>query len=263
VVDGAILENLWAKQDKGPKADPKRPLFPKGPIQLQTHGGEIRWRNLFAREIPAEEANKVLRQRAEGEGFEKVFNGKTLDGWAGAVDNYEAKDGAIVCKEGKGGVLFTRDRYDDFEVSLEIKVPPGGNNGLAIRYPGEGDASVTGMCELQVLDDDSTKYAKLDPRQYHGSAYGMVPAYRGYLRPAGEWNYQHVTVKGPKVKVELNGYVILDADLSKVDRFMRGKEHPGLHLKEGHFGFAGHNDPVAYRNIQIRRIKTSGSDEKK
>ena len=26
---------------------------------------------------------------------------------------------------------------------------------------------------------------------------------------------------------------------------------PGLSLKEGHFGFAGHNDPVAFRNIAV------------
>jgi hypothetical protein len=53
------------------------------------------------------------------------------------------------------------------------------------------------MCELQVLDDTPhPKYAKLDPRQYHGSAYGMVAAHRGYLRPVGEWNFQEVTVKG-------------------------------------------------------------------
>ena len=78
------------------------------------------------------------------------------------------------------------------------------------------------MCELQVLDDTPTKYAKLDPRQSHGSAYGMVAAKRGYLRPVGEWNFQEVTVKGSTIKVELNGTVILDADLSQVTEFMGG-----------------------------------------
>ena len=71
------------------------------------------------------------------------------------------------------------------------------------------------------------KYAKLDPRQYNGSAYGMVAAHRGYLRPIGEWNFLEVTVKGPTIKVELNGTRILDADLSKVTEFMGNKPHPG------------------------------------
>ena len=48
-VDGVIMENYW---------DRKQPLPAKGPIMLQTHGGEIRWRNLFVREISAAEAAK-------------------------------------------------------------------------------------------------------------------------------------------------------------------------------------------------------------
>ena len=110
------------------------------------------------------------------------------------------------------------------------------------------------MTELQVLDDSSSKYAKLDQRQYHGSAYGMVPAHRGYQRPVGEWNYQEVTVKGSTIKVELNGTVILDCDLSKVTDFMAKSPHPGKDRKSGFFGFAGHSDPVMFRNISIKRL---------
>jgi len=97
-------------------------------------------------------------------------------------------------------------------VRLEFKLPPGGNNGLAIRYPGQGNAAYDAMCELQVLDDNyevnksklTGKPVTIDPRQAHGSAYGMVPAARGYQRPLGEWNYQEVTVNGSTLKVELN-----------------------------------------------------------
>src|SRR5205823_1756944 len=81
----------------------------------------------------------------------------------------------------------------------------GGSNGLAIRYPGQGQPSAVAMCEIQILDDDATKYAKLDPRQFNGSAYGIVPAHRGYLRPVGEWNFMEVTVRGPTIVTELNG----------------------------------------------------------
>lgn len=244
VVDHAVMENFW---------DRSKPLFPTGAIQLQTHGGEIRWRNIFVREIPPKEANALLAARGAAD-FEEIFNGHDLTGWAGAVDNYEAKDGAIVCKPGKGGTLFTKDEYDDFVVRLEFKLPPGGNNGLAIRYPGTGQASQVAMTELQVLDDDHPKYAKLDPRQYHGSAYGMVPAHRGYLRAPGEWNYQETTVRGSKIRVELNGVTILDADLSTVTEFKDDSTHPGKDRRSGHFGFAGHNDPVEFRKIQLRRL---------
>ena len=136
---------------------------------------------------------------------------------------------------------------------VEFKLPPGGNNGLAIRYPGKGDTAYDGMCELQILDDGHPKYAKsIDPRQAHGSAYGMVAAARGYLRPVGQWNFEEVTVKGSKIKVELNGTVILDTDLSKVNEFMANSPHPGKDRTSGYFGFAGHHDPVEFRNVSIK-----------
>ncbi len=135
---------------------------------------------------------------------------------------------------------------------VEFKLPPGGNNGLAIRYPGHGDTAYVGMCELQILDDGARQYARLDPRQAHGSAYGMVPAHKGYLRPVGQWNFEEVTVKGSKIKVELNGTVILDADLSQVKEFMANSPHPGKDRSSGYFGLAGHSDPVEFRNLSVK-----------
>jgi hypothetical protein len=244
VVDHARLENFWNR---------KLPLAKKGPIQLQTHGGEIRWRNIFIRSIPAAEANALLGQHGD-KGFASVFNGKDFTGWAGPVENYQVKDGAIVCRPKKGGTIYTKKQYSDFVVRLEYRLPPAGNNGLAIRYPGTGDTAYVGMCEVQVLDDSSPRYARLDPRQYNGSAYGMVPAHRGYLRPVGEWNFEEVRVKGSTIKVELNGTIILDTDLKRVTKYMANSPHPGKDRKVGHFGFAGHNDPVAFRKIRIKQL---------
>ena len=190
---------------------------------------------------------------AEKDGFTSVFNAKDFTGWAGPVENYEVVEGAVVCKKGKGGTIYTKEQYGDFVVRLEFKVPANGNNGLAIRYPGTGDPAYTGMCELQVLDD---KYKGIDPRQAHGSAYGMAAAKRGHQKPVGEWNTQEVTVKGATIKVVLNGTTILDADLSKVDpaTFMGKSKHPGLALTKGHFGFAGHGDAVQFRKIEIKKL---------
>lgn len=190
---------------------------------------------------------------AEKDGFTSVFNGKDFTGWAGPVENYEVVEGAVVCKKGKGGTIYTKEQYGDFVVRLEFKVPANGNNGLAIRYPGTGDPAYTGMCELQVLDD---KYKGIDPRQAHGSAYGMAAAKRGHQKPVGEWNTQEATVKGSVIKVVLNGTTILDADLSKVDpaTFMGKSKHPGLALTKGHFGFAGHGDAVQFRKIEIKKL---------
>jgi hypothetical protein len=244
VVDHVRMENAWNRT---------RPLEKKGAIQLLVHSGEIRWREIAVREIPSTEANEILRKRG-ADGFMDVFNGKDFTGWAGPIDQYEVSDGAIVCRPKKGGTIYTKDEYGNFMARVDYKLPPAGNNGLAIRYPGQGDTAYVGMCEIQVLDDTAKVYEKLDARQYNGSAYGMVPAHRGYLRPVGEWNFEEVTIKGSTIKVELNGTIILDTDLSKVTEYMNNRPHPGKNRETGHFGFAGHNDPVAFRNIQIRKL---------
>ena len=247
-VDHAILENYYNR---------KLCIPAKGPLNLQTHGAPIRWRNLFIREIGGEEANRYLASKNK-EGFYSIFDGKTFNDWRGAVDQYKIEDGAIYCMPHKGGNLYHKDDLTDFVARLEFKLPPGGNNGLCIRYPGKGDTAYVGMCECQVLDDnyELNTHSKIDPRQAHGSAYGMVAAQRGYQRPLGQWNFEEVTVKGSTIKCELNGYLILDADLSKVDlaTVMGKAAHPGKDRTNGFFGFAGHNDPVGFREIYIKRL---------
>lgn len=243
-VVGAVMENYF---------DRKLALPARGPIQLQTHGGMITWRNVKVREIPGDEARTLLRARDDA-GFATIFNGKDFTGWRGALDEHDIVDGAIVCQKGKAGNIWTAEEYGDFSVKLEFLLPPGGNNGLAIRYSGQGKASYDAMCEVQILDDTAAQYATLDARQYNGSVYGMIASQRGYLRPLGEWNYEEVTVKGSTIHVELNGTPILDGDVAKVTEFESNKPHPGKDRPRGFFGFCGHQDPVKIRNVAIKRL---------
>lgn len=241
-VDGVVMENYF---------DRKRPLPAHGPVQLQTHGGEIRFRNVRARAIGAAEANALLAAH-DAAGFAPIFDGRTFAGWRGDVDSYEIADGAIRCRAGQGGNLVTDARHGDFVVRLQFRLPPGGNNGLALRYPGTGDPAHAGV-ELQVLDDGHPKYPDLKPWQAHGSVYGVAPSHRGYLRPAGEWNFQQVTARGTRYTVELNGTIVLDADVAALPSALG--EHPGKDRTEGHFGFCGHGDAVEFRAIAIRPLE--------
>ena len=50
VVDKAPLNNYW---DRKTPIEKRKPLIKEGPIQLQTHGGEIRWRNIYLKELSA------------------------------------------------------------------------------------------------------------------------------------------------------------------------------------------------------------------
>ena len=261
VVDHARLHNYF--NNKKPEAE-HLPLSKTGPIQLQTHGGEMRWRNLFIREIASDEANEILASKND-EGFKSVFNGKDFTGWAGEIENYMVDEGSITCKPDEGGTVFTEGQYGDFSVRLEFQLPPGGNNGLAMRYPGTGHGTWDSFCELQVLDDGHPKYNDpkadkfydLNPRQAHASVYARVPSHRGYLRPTGQWNFQESTLVGYTAKVELNGVVILETDVSKVDpeTFMYPVDKfKGRDVMKGHFGFNGHKDPVRFRAIRIKSL---------
>jgi hypothetical protein len=275
VVDRAPLENFFANQKSGylaygkpkegdtDKDKPKLPngfmidpVYPKGPIQLQTHGSEIRWRNISLREISAEQANKQLSGQ-DSDGFVELNNGRDLSNWQGDVDSYEMIDGAIVCRAGQGGDLLTPDEYTDFVLRCEFKLPPAGNNGLALRVPPGGHPAGDGF-ELQVIDSDGYNAAHpnapLEPYQYHGSLYHCVGAKHGYLRPVGEWNFQEVEVRGQKIKVTLNGTKILDVDIDQFDRSQIAHPPGGLDRRTGRIGLAGHNDPVAFRSFQVKRL---------
>jgi len=155
-----------------------------------------------------------LCKKEAKEGFVQLFDGKTLDGWVGAVKGYTVEDGAMVCKP--GGNIYTEKEYSDFVFRFEFKIPPGGNNGVGIRTPTKGDAAYAGM-EIQILDDRHEAYKGIRPYQAHGSIYGVAPAKRDHLKPAGEWNCEEISAIGPKIKITLNGTVITEADLSKIE----------------------------------------------
>ena len=155
---------------------------------------------------------------------------------------------------GKGN-LYTKKEYGDFHMKFEFQLTPGANNGLGIRAPLEGDAAYVGM-ELQILDNTAPIYAKLQPYQYHGSVYGIIAAKQGFSKPVGEWNQQEVIAVGNKIKVILNGEVILDGDIAEATKAGTAdhKEHPGLLNKTGHIGFLGHGDSLRFRNLRIKDI---------
>ena len=250
VTDNVVLENYW---------DRNLPIFVREQIELQAHGTYVAYRNLYIRELPSDNLTTSLSQQEINQGFISLFDGSNLDKWVGSKTSYVVKDGTIEVNPtgGSGGNLYTAEEYADFELRFEFQLTPGANNGLGIRAPLTGDAAYVGM-ELQILDNESPIYAKLNPYQYHGSVYGIIPARRGYLKPTGEWNEQTVVVKGDQVKVILNDQVILDGNIK--DASLNGtpdkREHPGLKNTTGHIGFLGHGDVVRFKNIRIKNLQT-------
>ncbi len=198
-----------------------------------------------------------LSKEEKKEGYTLLFNGKTMDQWTGDTQSYVPENGTITIhpEKGGGGNVYTKKEYGDFDFRFEFKLTPGANNGLGIRAPLEGDAAYAGM-EIQILDNTAAAYNNLHPYQYHGSIYGVVPAKLGYSKLVGEWNYEEVIARGPKIKVILNGAVIVDADITEAREkgTPDGKPHPGLKRDKGHIGFLGHGSVVQFRNIRVKDL---------
>ncbi|MHB1035962.1 MAG: 3-keto-disaccharide hydrolase [Pirellulales bacterium] len=196
---------------------------------------------------------KANRDEAK-QGFVRLFDGKTLNGWQGAVKGYTVENGILVCRKEGGGNLFTAKEYANFVFRFEFKLEPGANNGVGIRAPLEGDAAYTAM-EIQILDDTADMYKSLAPWQYHGSVYGVVPAKRGHLKPVGQWNSEEIACEGSRIKITLNGTVIVDADLAQFkDLNINGHLHSGLHREKGYIGFLGHGSRIEFCKIRIKEL---------
>ena len=247
VVDNVTLENYW---------DRTQPIFARGPIELQAHGTDLAFRDLYVREIGDVAHGITDEERAEG--FVPLFNGRDLDGWTGNLAGYRVEDGAMVYdpKSGDRTNLYTAKEYSDFQLRFEFQLTPGANSGVGIRTPGKGDAAYVGM-EIQVLDDTAPVYATLQPYQYHGSVYGVIPAKRGFQKPVGEWNSEEIFVRGSRIKVTLNGTVIVDGDLVEASRngTMDHQAHPGLQRTSGYIAWLSHGSVVSFRNIRIKELR--------
>ena len=189
-------------------------------------------------------------------GFLPLFNGQNLDGWRlmdAVGPGYVIEDGKIVCPSDGGGNLFTEKEYANFVLRLEFKLSEGGNSGIGLRAPYQGDAAYQGM-EIQVLDDSAPVYESIRPAQHCGSIYGVFAAKQGALKPTGKWNAYEITAHGRRISVRLNGTLIVDADLDTVKDPAIRKRHPGLARTTGHIGFLGHNNHVEFRNVRLREL---------
>lgn len=197
-----------------------------------------------------------LSKKEKKEGYQLLFDGKSLDNWINNADEYYVKDEYIVKKASGFGNLYSKEEFDNFVLRFDFQLTPGANNGLGLRHvvmpKGKG---YLGM-ELQILDNDAPEYKDLKPYQYHGGLYNYVPAKRGYLKPTGEWNTQEVIANGTHIQIILNGTLILDTDLKKVTEGIPAEKiQQGLLSKTGHIAFLGHDSEVKFKNIRVKKLK--------
>ena len=187
--------------------------------------------------------------------WKPLFNERDLSGWKavdGPMSSWKVADGLLYCSGGGSGWLSTTEEYANFEVELEFRVPPGGNSGVFLRAPHQGNPAFAGM-EIQILDDRAPEYAKLQPYQYCGSLYGVSAPTTRASKPSGEWQKMHITCAGRRVRVELNGTPIVDANLD--EHKDKEAEHPGIKRDKGYVGLQNHGTRLDFRNIRLRVLQ--------
>lgn len=198
----------------------------------------------------------------------ELFNGKDLEGWKDHKnpDLWAAEDGMIVgtTVHGKMSNLSTREQYEDFVLELEYNADAQVNSGVFLRVSDLDDEVHTGL-EIQILDT----YGKEPPlsRNDSGALYDLIAPTENAVLPAGEWNKMRLTCDGPSIKVELNGRLIVKADLDQFDT--AGKNPDGSDNKfkyawktmprKGHIGLQTHGPmdrssgpKIRFRNLRLQ-----------
>ncbi len=200
----------------------------------------------------------------------ELFNGSDLSGWEDHKNPHlwTVEDGMIICtsEAGKMSNLSTKAQFGDFELTLEYNADEKVNSGVFLRVSDLDDEVHTGL-EIQILDT----YGKEPPfnRNDSGALYDMVAPSSNPLRPAGAWNQMRLCCEGARIEVELNGVLIVEADLDQFDtpglnpdgtknkfkyawKTMPRVGHIGL---QTHAGMGGLSDvKIRFRNLVVKTL---------
>ncbi|HKW41197.1 MAG TPA: DUF1080 domain-containing protein [Gemmatimonadales bacterium] len=210
---------------------------------------------------PGQSTHNALTPTEKAAGWRLLFDGKTTSGWRGWKKDsmpagWQVVDGELT-RVAAAGDIMTRDKYRDFELSLQWNIAPGGNSGIFYRASEDDDAIYWSAPEMQVLDD--ARHPDGQSRLTSaGADYDIYPSPAGVVKPAGEWNQVRLVVKGNHVEHWLNGVKVVEYELGSPDweaRVKASKFAPHVHYgrnREGYVGLQDHGDRVAYRDIKIR-----------
>lgn len=229
----------------------------------------------YCKNIQAQEPTTLntLTPQEVKDGVILLFDGKSTDQWRGYEKTdfpkgWNIEDNAIHCigsgkgEAGQGGDIITKEKFKNFELTLEWKISEGGNSGifyLAQEIPGE--PIWKSAPEMQVLDNEKHPDAKLgvDGNRQAGSLYDLIPAKPQNAKPAGEWNTVKIMVYRGTVVHYQNGVQVLEYhlwtdDWKKMCANSKFKDYIYFvdTAPEGFIGLQDHGDDVWFRNIKIK-----------
>ena len=225
-----------------------------------------------------EKANDDLIQKND-EGWESLFDGKTLNGW----HRYNLKGVKPIWKVKKGVLTFDPDLiprgdyvhdlvtdkiFKSFQLSIEWNISEGGNSGIfwGVQEGGSISNPYLTAPEIQIIDNERHPDAK-EKQKFHqaGAVYDLVEPTEDVCNPAGQWNHFLLTIDHNKNQgsVVLNGTKIHEFPLSgekwksliAKSKFSDECEYKRFaRLKSGKISLQDHGNKVSFRNIKIRRL---------
>jgi serine/threonine protein kinase len=198
------------------------------------------------------------------QGFTSLFNGRDLTGWevnqGGQLALWGATNGVLHANGGGGGWLMTEKDYQDFQLRLDFKLPEKGNSGVALRSSMIGNPATDAGIEIQLRDEllHLRKWKGMKSDLFTGSIWGIVPPSRRATKPIGEWNKMQIVAQGRRVRVQLNGVDIVDANLD--DHRDKLAKHPGILRTKGRIGLQSSEGRVEFRNIVVKELNTGAGN---
>ena len=212
----------------------------------------------------------TLPARAADDGFLRLFDGKTLDGWEqhSGTAEYRVEDGAVVGKTVAGtgnSFLCTKKNYGDFILEFEFKVAKDMNSGVQFRserYAEEKTVEINGKPKKFPADRVFGYQFEIDPspRAFTGGIYDE--ARRGWLKdlkenePArkafkqGEWNAARIECRGDSIKTWINGVPAADLKDGLTREGLIALQVHGIGKDAKRVG-----EEVRWRNILIKELK--------
>ena len=169
--------------------------------------------------------------------------------------HWEIAEGVLTTSKTPGGILWTKGKFGDFEVTLEYKTSEKANSGLFFRTDPRNP--VQGGFEIQIASP-----GLYSGKHVLGSLYDAKEASVSAGKPDGEWNVMTLTCKGPSIKATVNGQTTVDVN---IDQWTERKKNPDgtknkfkTPLKDmprvGHLGLQYHGQPVCFRRFEIKSL---------
>jgi hypothetical protein len=173
----------------------------KGYLALESEGSECRFKNLKIRELPSTDPKKdEIADVAQG--YKSLYTGLDLSGWKAdeaVKQHWQARD-TVLHYDGKGEAkdnsLRTEEECGDVEYIVDFRFPPGKSGACAFAFRDDGKG---GDVKLRLTSSAGVIAAtEVTPQ-------GGTLKTSENLKPVGQWNRLHITLKGKAVAFAVNG----------------------------------------------------------